>query len=98
MILAELARENGVFEWMADLAAVGAKQSAWRLFALTYLVGTVVTALLSNDATAVVLTPAILAIVRKARSSRNPICSPARSLQMRKLHSSNLQSGKPCGF
>jgi arsenical pump membrane protein len=67
MILAELARENGVFEWLADVAASHARQSCWRLFALIYLVGAVVTALLSNDATAVVLTPAVLAVVRRAK-------------------------------
>jgi arsenical pump membrane protein len=72
MILAELAREEGVFEWLADVAAQHAKQSAWRLFALIYLVGTLVTAFLSNDATAVVLTPAVLAVVRKAKVEPKP--------------------------
>ncbi len=38
-----------------------------RLFALVYGIGTIVTVLMSNDATAVVLTPAILTAVRKAR-------------------------------
>jgi arsenical pump membrane protein len=37
MILAELARENGVFEWLADVAARHARQSCWRLFALIVL-------------------------------------------------------------
>src|SRR5277367_1059167 len=72
MILAELARENGVFEWLADVAARHAKQSSWRLFVLIYLVGTVVTAFLSNDATAVVLTPAVLAVVRRAKVNPKP--------------------------
>jgi arsenical pump membrane protein len=72
MILAELAREEGVFEWLADVAAQRAKQSAWRLFVLIYLVGTVVTAFLSNDATAVVLTPAVLAVARKAKVEPKP--------------------------
>lgn len=72
MILAELARENGVFEWLADVAARHAKQSSWRLFALIYLVGAVVTAFLSNDATAVVLTPSVLAVVRKAKVEPKP--------------------------
>jgi arsenical pump membrane protein len=72
MILAELARENGVFEWLADVAARHARQSCWRLFALIYLVGAVVTAFLSNDATAVVLTPAVLAVVRRAKVQPMP--------------------------
>jgi arsenical pump membrane protein len=42
------------------------------LFLLVYLVGTVVTALLSNDATAVVLTPAVLAVVRRAEAEPKP--------------------------
>jgi hypothetical protein len=33
------------------------------------MVGTVVTAFLSNDATAVVLTPAVLAVVRRAKGT-----------------------------
>ena len=72
MILAEVAREEGVFEWVADVAAQHARNSPRRRFALIYLVGTVVTALLSNDATAVVLTPAVLAVVRRARVDPKP--------------------------
>ncbi len=72
MILAELAREEQVFEWVADVAAHHAKHSSGRLFALVYLVGAIVTALLSNDATAVVLTPAVLAVVRRARVNPKP--------------------------
>src|SRR5208282_6914464 len=47
MILAELAREEGVFDWVADVAAQHARSSPGRLFLLIYLVGTLVTALLS---------------------------------------------------
>lgn len=67
MVLAEIAREEGVFDWMAAAAAVRARNSPGRLFLLIYCVGVVVTALLSNDATAVVLTPAVLAVVRRVR-------------------------------
>ena len=67
MLLAELARREGVFDWLASLAVSAAKSSRGRLFALVYLVGTVVTVFLSNDATAVVLTPAVYAAVKKAR-------------------------------
>ena len=59
MLLAELARREGVFDWLASLAVRAAGGSRARLFTLVYLVGTVVTVFLSNDATAVVLTPAV---------------------------------------
>jgi arsenical pump membrane protein len=72
MILAEMAREEGVFDWAAGLAAAHARGSSRRLFALIYGVGVVVTALLSNDATAVVLTPAVLAVVRHAQVRPRP--------------------------
>ncbi len=45
---------------------------ATRLFVLIYAVGTVVTIFMSNDATAVVLTPAVLAAVKKARTEPLP--------------------------
>jgi arsenical pump membrane protein len=67
MLLSELAREQGVFDWLSSVAIRSANGSCSRLFALVYAVGTVVTILMSNDATAVVLTPAILTAVRKAR-------------------------------
>jgi len=72
MILAELAREEGVFDWIANMAAAHASGSPQRLFALVYVSGIVVTALLSNDATAVVLTPAVLAVVRRAKAEPKP--------------------------
>jgi arsenical pump membrane protein len=66
MLLAEIAREAGLFAWLAAVATSHAKGSARRLFLLIYGVGTVVTIFLSNDATAVVLTPAVAAAVRTA--------------------------------
>jgi arsenical pump membrane protein len=67
MLVSELAREQGVFDWVAARAVRGARGSRGRLFALVYGVGVVVTVCLSNDATAVVLTPAILAAMRRAK-------------------------------
>ena len=67
MLLSELAREHGVFEWVSSAAVKHARGSALRLFTLIYGVGTLVTVCLSNDATAVVLTPAVLAAVRKSK-------------------------------
>src|SRR6201996_3815907 len=70
MLLAEVAREERLFDWRAAKAVVLARGSGKRLFALTYLVGVIVTVFLSNDATAVVLTPAVAAAVRAARVAK----------------------------
>jgi arsenical pump membrane protein len=67
MLLSELAREQGVFDWVASVAVRHARGSCARLFALIYAAGTLVTIFMSNDATAVVLTPAILTAVRKSK-------------------------------
>lgn len=67
MLLAETAREEKLFDWLAAHATKLAKGSATRLFLLIYLVGTLVTAFLSNDATAVVLTPAVAAAMKVAK-------------------------------
>ena len=67
MLLSALANQNGVFEWVSSAAVRGAGGSTARLFTLVYGVGTLTTIFLSNDATAVVLTPAILTAVRKAK-------------------------------
>jgi arsenical pump membrane protein len=67
MLLSELAAKHGVFDWMSSAAVRHANGSMSRLFLLVYVAGTMVTIFMSNDATAVVLTPAILVAVRKAR-------------------------------
>ena len=72
MLLAEIARREGLFTWLAGLACRSAAGSPWRLFGLVYLVGTLVTVFLSNDATAVVLTPAVIAVARAAEA-KDPI-------------------------
>jgi arsenical pump membrane protein len=59
-----------LFAWLAAVATSHAKGSAQRLFLLTYGVGTVVTIFLSNDATAVVLTPAVAAAVKTAKAGQ----------------------------
>lgn len=67
MLLAETARAEKLFDWLASHATKMAKGSSFRLFILIYLVGVVVTVFLSNDATAVVLTPAVAATMRIAK-------------------------------
>ena len=70
MLLAEVARLEGLFDWLAAKAAVLARGSATRLFSLVFAVGTVVTIFLSNDATAVVLTPAVAAIAHTVKAEQ----------------------------
>ncbi len=72
MLLSELAQHHGVFDWLAALAIRYARGSKARLFALIYACGTVVTIFLSNDATAVVLTPAVLAAVKRSKAEPLP--------------------------
>jgi arsenical pump membrane protein len=72
MLLAETAREEKLFDWLAAHATRLSHGSAQRLFLLIYLVGVVVTTFLSNDATAVVLTPAVASAVRAAKV-KNPL-------------------------
>ena len=72
MLLSELAKKYGVFDWLANIAAGHADGSPTRLFTLIYVVGTAVTILMSNDATAVVLTPAVLTAVKRAKAPPVP--------------------------
>lgn len=70
MLLAETAREEKLFDWLAAHATQAAKGSSTKMFLLIYVVGVIVTTLLSNDATAVVLTPAVAAAVKAAKVNR----------------------------
>ncbi len=73
MLLSEIARMHGVFDWLAGLSVTYARGSAARLFTLVYCAGVIVTIFLSNDATAVVLTPAVFAVARKAKVNPLPM-------------------------
>jgi arsenical pump membrane protein len=72
MLLSEVARQQGLFDWLATHAVRQAKGSAEKLFLIVYGVGTLVTVFLSNDATAVVLTPAVYAAATAARVAPLP--------------------------
>ena len=65
MLLSELARREGLFDTLAGWAVRHADGSARRLFALIYGIGVIVTVFMSNDATAVVLTPAVYVVAKK---------------------------------
>jgi arsenical pump membrane protein len=65
MALAAFAREEGVFAWIATRAVRAANGSRSRLLLIVYGAGVVTTAFLSNDATIVVLTPAVLDAIKR---------------------------------
>lgn len=72
MMLSAQARHEGLFDWLAQWSTHLARGSSTRLFTLIYLAGILVTVFLSNDATAVVLTPAVYAATKKAGAKPTP--------------------------
>lgn len=73
MLLAEAARIEGLFDWVAMQAARRSHGSPVRLFTLAFAAGVIVTTFLSNDATAVVMTPAVYAVARRAKADPLPL-------------------------
>lgn len=67
LALAELARVQGVFDWITGELVVRARGRAGHLFAWLFVIAIAVTALLSNDGTILLLTPAAIALSRAAR-------------------------------
>jgi arsenical pump membrane protein len=72
MLLSETARREGLFEAVAAFAVGHSRGSSGRLFALVYAAGILVTVFMSNDATAVVMTPAVFAAAKRARADPLP--------------------------
>jgi arsenical pump membrane protein len=71
MALAGYAQLAGIFDWIAVRAVRIAGRSRLRLFTLVYVAGIGTTALFSNDATIIALTPAVIAALR--RYDANPL-------------------------
>jgi arsenical pump membrane protein len=67
MGLSALAEAAGLFDWLAVQAARFAGKSAARLFLNVFLLGGLISMLLSNDATALILTPIVYVLVTKLR-------------------------------
>src|SRR5689334_16595805 len=67
MAISALADSAGVFAWLAGLAGRSARGSARRLFVNVFLVGVLITVFLSNDATALILTPLVYTLVVRLR-------------------------------
>jgi len=67
MALSALAETAGLFDWLGVQAARLAGESARRLFLNVFLLGTFISMLFSNDATALILTPIVYVLVTKLR-------------------------------
>jgi len=65
MVISIIVDEAGFFEWIAVHSARLAKGSGQRLFLSTFLMGTAVTTVISNDATALIITPIVYSFVMK---------------------------------
>jgi arsenical pump membrane protein len=67
MGLSALAEAAGLFDWLAVQAARFARNSARLLFLNVFLLGSLISMILSNDATALILTPVVYVLVTKLR-------------------------------
>lgn len=67
MAISALADRAGIFDALAFYAARLAQGSALRLYIAVFLVGVLITTFLSNDATALILTPLVYALVTRLR-------------------------------
>jgi arsenical pump membrane protein len=67
MGLSALAEAAGLFDWLAVQAARFARDSALLLFLNVFLLGSLISMILSNDATALILTPVVYVLVTKLR-------------------------------
>lgn len=67
MGLSTLAETACLFDWLAAQAARFAHASARRLFLNVFLLGTVISMIFSNDATALILTPVVYVLVTRLR-------------------------------
>ena len=67
MGLSALAETAGFFDWLAAVTARLSGNSARRLFLNTFLLGSLISLFLSNDATALILTPIIYSLTTRLR-------------------------------
>jgi len=73
LILAHLADLDGVFGWLGDRLSRSSGGSATRVLTSVFVLASVTTAVLSLDATVVLLTPAILVTMRTLRLRAAPV-------------------------
>src|SRR5579883_548567 len=67
MALSAFAEEAGLFDWLAAQAARLAKNRAALLYLNIFLLGALISMILSNDATALILTPIVYVLVTRLR-------------------------------
>lgn len=67
MAISALADQAGIFDMLAHWAGEWARGSGVRLYLAVFVVGMAITAFLSNDATALILTPVVYALVTRLR-------------------------------
>ena len=72
LVLAEGCRREGLFDALGGLIAVGARGRPRRLLAMVFAAATAVTAVLSLDATVVLLTPIVFATAARLRTTPRP--------------------------
>ena len=72
LLLGRLAEVEGVFDWLGRELAGHSRGRSRRLLRLTVLAAAVITAVLSLDATVVLLTPVVLATARRLRVPARP--------------------------
>ncbi len=72
LILSDLLRASGFFEWAAILAARAADGDGKALYRNVFVLGAATTAFLSLDTTAVILTPIVLSFVGRLKLTSRP--------------------------
>lgn len=72
LLLSDLLRASGFFDWAAILAARAAKGDGRALYRNVFLFGALTTAFLSLDTTAVIVTPIVLSFVYRLKLTPRP--------------------------
>lgn len=72
LVLADGCRRAGLFDALGGLMATGARQRPPRLLAIVFATAAITTAVLSLDATIVLLTPVVFATAARLRTSPRP--------------------------
>ena len=72
LALSQLIGKSGFFDWAAIRCALIAKGNAHSLYRNAFIAGAIITAILSLDTTAVMLTPVMLALVKRLKVPAAP--------------------------